>query len=733
MRPEQCNYRESPARAKAWSLAPAILATPATPPSRTGSFYLQNLRRAQYLRQQCDEGQPLQCSQCLKRNIRCQWPDVESTRITKAKYAEMRERSQIYEELFRVMQTKNDGVAAGLLQRVRNGADIASLVRYVQDGDLLAQVALVPETWTRFSFPYGTEMPSFLLQRYNPYLDTLIFQGLITPPEPQQRRPENRTGLSGLGIQYHVPYLTADLVDPQIDEARPSQWTQVALTDDMLRTLLKSYFLYVYPTLPFFHKDYFLKDMVAGGNRFCSSLLVNAVLAAACHASNRVSSRTEYWNPDTLQYKFSAEVRRLRELEADTDSLTNIQAMLVMSVTYNMNAADRVGWSHLLQAVAMAERMCLFEMPPLSGWDMRIARTFTSWAVFCYQASYCFHFFRPPLLAVPPTNYLPDPRVQRDWYPKTRIRYPLTKKPILVPHADFIKAIAEFRIIVNDLGDSVFPHPKTQNKLSLQETLSFYSRFKQWYQSLPPSLSIKQAILPFQLFVHPFADTDKPSMGPHGALGQLGEETPEEIVLESRIGLETVWRLYYLRHGFEFYDPCLLQTQILLGFMSSRALSRSLELTPEHAELFRSTVVLAGKGLHDHAKQSFLGDTTFCLLRDTLDPEHVRLLKDYVGISEAPDVEKKRLIAKQVHSEYPISTVSIAEDPDSYRVGNIVAAYNNISLEDGLAGETGDEAEDEEEGGAEDEAEDSRHDGPSEESSMPRPLLWPNCNEDEYV
>lgn len=34
--------------------------------------------------------------------------------------------------------------------------------------------------------------------------------------------------------------------------------------------------------LPFFHKDYFLDDMLAGSSNFCSPLLVSAILAVGC-------------------------------------------------------------------------------------------------------------------------------------------------------------------------------------------------------------------------------------------------------------------------------------------------------------------------------------------------------------------------------------------------------------------------------------------------------------------
>ncbi|OWT42896.1 hypothetical protein VFPPC_17911 [Pochonia chlamydosporia 170] len=58
-----------------------------------------------------------------------------------------------------------------------------------------------------------------------------------------------------------------------------------------------------------------------------------------------------------------------------------------MSLTCNMNGIDKVGWSYLLQALAMSEQMELFEVPPATtSREMRVARANTAWAVFCWQA-----------------------------------------------------------------------------------------------------------------------------------------------------------------------------------------------------------------------------------------------------------------------------------------------------------------------------------------------------------
>lgn len=88
-----------------------------------------------------------------------------------------------------------------------------------------------------------------------------------------------------------------------------------------------------------------------------------------------------------MQYQFSAEARRLREMQTGQDSLSAIHATLVMSNTRNLNGIDQVGWLYTVQAVEMANRMQLFDsLPPSADERLKAAWVFTAWALFCWQA-----------------------------------------------------------------------------------------------------------------------------------------------------------------------------------------------------------------------------------------------------------------------------------------------------------------------------------------------------------
>ena len=181
------------------------------------------------------------------------------------------------------MQSKSFEESKSILDRIRSGQDVRTVLCHLQDGDLLLQIALVPENRHRYSFPYHSGMPSFLLNNSNPYLQSRMYK-LVGESTETTRDTNTNLQAARVGDEalYRAPYHAARLVEPRIDAARPSRWTLVPASDSFLRELLRAYFLHEYSASMFFHKDYFLEDMSAGRNRFRSSLLVNAVLAAAC-------------------------------------------------------------------------------------------------------------------------------------------------------------------------------------------------------------------------------------------------------------------------------------------------------------------------------------------------------------------------------------------------------------------------------------------------------------------
>ncbi|KAF3003189.1 hypothetical protein E8E13_009462 [Curvularia kusanoi] len=200
-------------------------------------------------------------------------------------------------------------------------------------------------------------MPEILLSSGSPYLDTVMF-------EPNSQQATSTVATLSHDALYVKPYHAATLVEPRLDNAKPSVWTNVNHDDSLLREILAAYFMHEYHLFPIFQKDYFLEDMAATEpdkpTQFCSALLVNAVLAYGSCCYKRFSNRFRYWEPDTLGYRFLAEAKRLWELDSAGSSnanrrLTSVQAAFIINIVLNLHGLDKIGDIYGRQGRGIAE------------------------------------------------------------------------------------------------------------------------------------------------------------------------------------------------------------------------------------------------------------------------------------------------------------------------------------------------------------------------------------------
>jgi hypothetical protein len=179
-------------------------------------------------------------------------------------------------ELLRTLPEKD---AIEVVHRIRAGGDVEIIVRQIREGNLLMELSVAPQSRMRYEFPYMAYMPPGLITPKNPYLKSLLYEALqpsAGPMEMDVARPLQDSS------PYAKPYHAAELVEPKLADAQPSKWTSVSSDDRLMRNLLHAYFINDHPATFLFHKDYFLEDLLDGNTRFCSSLLVNALLAKSC-------------------------------------------------------------------------------------------------------------------------------------------------------------------------------------------------------------------------------------------------------------------------------------------------------------------------------------------------------------------------------------------------------------------------------------------------------------------
>lgn len=213
-------------------------------------------------------------------------------------YRDLQNRSEAHEELIELLRNLPDQEAQCVLQRLRSGSGVKAILNQVKAGDLLLQLAVSPETRFRYEFPYRAEMPrDFVID--NPYLDSLIYEAASLYSSSQQPMPSESTSTSRIPGEksaeysslYLKPFHAAQVIDPRLSNARPSLWTTICDDDVLMRDLLGVFFRCEYHFTAAFHKDYFLEDMIAQREAFCSPLLVNVTLAYSCVQYSHIFSK----------------------------------------------------------------------------------------------------------------------------------------------------------------------------------------------------------------------------------------------------------------------------------------------------------------------------------------------------------------------------------------------------------------------------------------------------------
>jgi len=109
-------------------------------------------------------------------------------------------------------------------------------------------------------------------------------------------------------------------------------WTEVTNSSAFINHLMTLYFCWEYPTFASLNKEHFLEDYRSGTTRYCSSVLVNAILALGCRFSSHAEARVDPSDSNTAGDHFFAECVRLLALERDKHALTTIQALGLMGL-----------------------------------------------------------------------------------------------------------------------------------------------------------------------------------------------------------------------------------------------------------------------------------------------------------------------------------------------------------------------------------------------------------------
>ncbi|QIX02099.1 hypothetical protein AMS68_007616 [Peltaster fructicola] len=635
------------------------------------------------------------CSAERPKNVECVYETIASEthgKAVKRKHTELEARHREYEDFIKLLHTAPETEVATLLQQLRAGATIDTLLTRMQSAELLTQLSLVPETRYRYVLPVTATMPALLDNPLNPYINTLVYELTLNQLKQGEDVQDDPTEQTLEHQPFLTPYHAARVLAPNLRSTRASMWTSITSNDALVHHLLELYFLHEYPMVSCLHVDLFLADMKSGRREYCSPLLVNAVLASASHGYHQNAKRSHVWDASNITYRFTVEAKRLLEMEREQDSLTTIQALLILGIDCNRNAIDKVGWNYFAQAVVMARRMGLMSaLHHVTDSDERLAKAKTGWAVFTWQSMMCYHIQKPSLCMSPPVERLPSEGAAPTFYGEVSLTFPLPNRLWSMHHGITFRAFAQLYEIVNELNIASYSRGPQRTAIPADEATIFHDRLAAWLLSLPEPLLARNICFPVHLQLHMFFYNvlisfleplvEQPFTGLLFSDGASADRNlPSYIVAHARACINTLLRLYFLRHGFAAMDTTVMQFFNLAGFDALQELELLDGLaSPEHAEVHLSTVVLCAKGLCDQGRNFYLAEVVYRIFRSSMQPEHVQLLHESIDV-EAESM-REGLSAEHIRAEYPIKVISFADDPSQWRISELIATRMAMSVE----------------------------------------------------
>lgn len=274
-----------------------------------------------------------------------------------------------------------------IIYRLREKEDIGAIAKFIKDYPPRSEEE-----------PTSRELGAELVQ--GQVLETGIESG-ISGAGPYESPGSADVGSSSgyLGSSEHEGWQPYDRSTNQNSSASPStgspspngdipsiirSWTRVTDDIEFIRHLLQLYFGWQHSSFPVFSRRKFLEDLISGRQRFCSDLLLNAILSMGCAFSDRPEARTNPRDPLTAGNHFFAEVERLLDLEEGDSKITTIQALAILSVRECGYLRDVKGWMYGSVALrALSEpryrdgRNLELDDPELEVWRV------TYWGLFC--------------------------------------------------------------------------------------------------------------------------------------------------------------------------------------------------------------------------------------------------------------------------------------------------------------------------------------------------------------
>ncbi|KAK6495109.1 hypothetical protein TWF481_003137 [Arthrobotrys musiformis] len=410
--------------------------------------------------------------------------------------------------------------------------------------------------------------------------------------------------------------------DRPIHNLTAHPWTTVTDDDELVSHLVSLYMTWDHPVWHLFDWDIFIEAMKTGDTTYCSPLLVNAMLAEACHYSNRISFRADPHNPNFIGHRFFQEAMRLwNEETTQVPTLLTVQSALMLGVTLAADGMDRLGGMFLNNGIRLCRELILqtdAAEGPAKGKGLaapqtdaekkfEFAKQVTVWAAFSFQSMYdwvarCTHTMPPPDLPLPyleshcpvgsiiPDGGIPahpiqheeggafrEAKMAKEWRP-----YPYVRDPEPNVTRVAFQCHATLHIIVYELTDKQLANINGEKSLSMAEKKNFYKLLDEWRETLPEEIRDLKNMSPGPTFMNALFHVLVLDIHQNKIRGEEKEDPTElELLKEesearferSKTGIYVLMDIYNRRNGMFTMSqpltfPMLIVSQNAMGSLA---------------------------------------------------------------------------------------------------------------------------------------------------------------------
>jgi len=316
------------------------------------------------------------------------------------------------------------------------------------------------------------------------------------------------------------PSIERHLADTDgVDVDPVTSWSDVTKDPQVVKHLLKMYFNWHYPYFTTLSRSLFYRDFYRGKRNvashttaYCSSLLVNAMLALGCHFTSVSSAYAVVGDSWSKGDHFFGEAKRLivDNDEYEKPRLTTVQALALMSVREAGCGREAKGWVYSGMSFRMAQDLGLnmnigsinSQLENLDEKEID-ARRVTFWGCFLFDKCWSNYMGRLPQLPknsynVPKYDVFPEEDAE-PWCPYTdsgpdeSCKQPARTRTIGLQLSTLCEISSDLLLF--------FYHPSHMGRSSgksveLKKLSELHRRLEEWRRQLPAELEPKDGQLP---------------------------------------------------------------------------------------------------------------------------------------------------------------------------------------------------------------------------------------------